>query len=68
MLLTMTRIKVVSGLMISDGLGSGTVEVGWVGLSWEWILVWECMRIRIDQPRIRKRLSLEANAKSKKKT
>jgi len=50
MLLTMTRIKVVSGLMISDGLGSGTVEVGWVGLSWEWILVWECMRIRIDQP------------------
>ena len=63
MLLTMTRIKVVSELMISDCLGSGTVEVGWVGLSWEWILVWECMRIRIDQPRVRKRLSLQANAK-----
>ena len=46
MMVTRTRSQVTGVIRLVSCSG---VEVGWVRLSWEWILVWEGMRIWVDQ-------------------
>ena len=47
MMVTRSRSRVTH---ITSLLSCSGVEVGWVRLSRKWILVWECMRIWVDQP------------------